>query len=272
MRDYLDYPRHWLLPVAVAVIGMFMSALNTTVVNGAMSAIEKEFDVTSEDIQWISIAYKIGLAAVAPASAWLSERLGLRRMYLIILLLFGLTAALCGMSTGLDSLIFFRILQSVPGALTPVASIMILYRLVPRQKLGLAMSMYALCVVSAPGGSSLVSGFMVEHLNWRWIFYFEMPVSVLGIIVTLAVLPSLPGRKDRRFDLPGFACIALGLGALMLALSKGQDWGRAVGAGRARGEVSRLHRPKSRRCRSSHVSVFVDQPAEDSGVLHLMCL
>jgi len=220
-----DYQRHWLLPVAVAVIGMFMSALNTSIVNGAMPAIEKEFNVGSEDAQWISIAYKMGLAAAVPASAWLGERLGLRRMYLIILLLFGVTSALCGMSTGLDSLIFFRILQAVPGALTPVTSIMILYRLVPRKKLGLAMSIYGLCVVSAPGNSSLLSGFMVEHLNWRWIFYFEVPISVLGIIVALAVLPSLPGQKNRGFDLPGFACIALGLCALMLALSKGQEWG-----------------------------------------------
>ena len=225
--DLGEYQGHWLLPVTVTVIGMFMSALNTIIVNGAMPAIEKEFNIVSEDVQWVSISYKLSLAAAVPASAWLGERLGLRRIYLLILLFMGITAALCGMSTSLGSLVFFRILQAIPSALTPVTATCILYRLVPRRKLGLAMTMYGLGVVSAPSNSSLLSGFMVEHLNWRWIFYFETPLSMVGIVVAIVVLPNLPGRRGRRFDFLGYACISLGLCTLMLALSKGQDWGWA---------------------------------------------
>jgi len=223
--DVGEYHGHWLLPVVVTVIGMFMSVANTIIVSGAMPAIEKEFNVVSEDIQWISIAYKMSLAAAIPVSAWLGERLGLRRMYLLILLCMGVTAALCGMSTDLDTLIVFRILQAVPSAFTPVIATWILYRLVPRRKLGLAMTMYGVGVVSAPSNASLLSGFMVEHLNWRWIFYFEVPMSMLGIVVAFAVLPSLPGQRSRRFDWSGYACVSIGLCVLMLALSKVQDWG-----------------------------------------------
>jgi EmrB/QacA subfamily drug resistance transporter len=101
----------------------------------------------------------------------------------------------------------------------------ILYRMVPKDKLGAAMGMYGLGIVVAPGVGPTLGGYLVEYVDWRLIFYINVPVGILGAIAAMAVLPRVPGVAGRRFDLPGFGCIAVGLFSLLLALSEGQDWG-----------------------------------------------
>jgi EmrB/QacA subfamily drug resistance transporter len=215
----------WGLPLLVVVIGMFMSILDTSIVNVAVPTIQKEFSVTTDDIEWISTAYTLCLGVIVPTSAWLGERLGLKRLYLIALLGFSAFSALCGMAWDLDSMIVFRILQAIPGGVLPVTCLTILYRMVPPNKLGAAMGLYGLGIVVAPGVGPTLGGYLVEYVNWRLIFYINVPVGLLGAVAALAVLPAFPGSKGRRFDLPGFVCIATGLFALLLALSEGQDWG-----------------------------------------------
>jgi EmrB/QacA subfamily drug resistance transporter len=209
----------------VVVIGMFMSVLDTSIVNVAVPTIQKQFNVTTDDIEWISTAYTLCLGVVVPASAWFGERLGLRRMYLLSLILFAVFSGLCGLSGGLESMIVFRIFQAIPGGMLPVTCLTILYRMVPREKLGAAMGLYGLGIVVAPGVGPTLGGYLVEYVNWRLIFYINVPIGVLGAIAAIAVLPNFPGSRGRRFDVPGFVCIAAGLFALLLALSEGQTWG-----------------------------------------------
>ena len=216
---------HWGLPLAVVVVGMFMSTLDTSIVNVAIPTMQKQFGVSTTDIEWVSTAYTLCLGVIVPTSAWLGERLGLKRLYLIALILFSAFSALCGMAGDLNSMIFFRILQAIPGGVLPVTCLTILYRMVPKAKLGAAMGMYGLGIVVAPGVGPTLGGYLVEYIDWRLIFYINVPVGVLGAIAAMAVLPGVPGVAGRRFDLPGFACIAVGLFALLLALSEGQDWG-----------------------------------------------
>jgi EmrB/QacA subfamily drug resistance transporter len=213
------------VPLAVVVIGMFMSVLDTSIVNVAIPTIQKEYGVTSDDIEWISTAYTLCLGVVVPTSAWLGERLGLRRMYLISLLSFSFFSALCGMAGNLNTMIFFRILQAIPGGMIPVTCLTILYSMVPREKLGAAMGLYGLGIVVAPGVGPTLGGYLVQYLNWRLIFYINVPIGIIGVLAAIAVLPNFPARKGRRFDLPGFACVAVGLFSLLLALSEGQTWG-----------------------------------------------
>jgi len=213
------------VPLAVVVIGMFMSVLDTSIVNVAIPTIRKEYGVTSDDIEWISTAYTLCLGVIVPTSAWLGERLGLRRMYLISLLSFSFFSALCGMAGNLNTMIFFRILQAIPGGMIPVTCLTILYSMVPREKLGAAMGLYGLGIVVAPGVGPTLGGYLVQYLNWRLIFYINVPIGIVGVLAAIAVLPNFPARKGRRFDLPGFACVAVGLFSLLLALSEGQRWG-----------------------------------------------
>ncbi|MDT7638700.1 MAG: hypothetical protein QOC83_2988 [Pseudonocardiales bacterium] len=215
----------WGLPLAVVVIGMFMSVLDTSIVNVAIPTMQKQFGASTDDIQWVSTAYTLCLGVIVPTSAWLGERLGLKRLYLIALIGFGAFSALCGMAGDLNAMIIFRILQAVPAGVLPVTCLTILYRMVPREKLGAAMGLYGLGIVVAPGVGPTLGGYLVEYVDWRLIFYINVPIGVLGAIAAMVVLPKFAGSAGRRFDLPGFLCIATGLFALLLALSEGQTWG-----------------------------------------------
>jgi EmrB/QacA subfamily drug resistance transporter len=215
----------WGLPLAVVVVGMFMSVLDTSIVNVAIPSMQKEYGASLTDIEWVATAYTLCLGVIVPTSAWLGERLGLRRVYLISLLGFSAFSALCGMAGDLNSMIFFRILQAIPAGVIPVTCMTILYRMVPPNKLGIAMGMYGLGIVVAPGVGPTLGGYLVEYVNWRLIFYINVPIGVLGAIAALAVLPAFPSTSSRRFDLLGFSCISAGLFALLLAVSEGQDWG-----------------------------------------------
>ncbi|HEY2204202.1 MAG TPA: MDR family MFS transporter [Pseudonocardia sp.] len=217
--------RKWGLPLAVVVIGMFMSILDTSIVNVAVPTIQKQYSVTTDDIQWISTAYTLCLGVIVPTSAWLGERLGLRRLYLLALISFSAFSALCGMANDLNSMIFFRILQAIPGGVLPVTCLTILYRMVPKEKLGAAMGLYGLGIVVAPGVGPTLGGYLVEYVDWRLIFYINVPIGVVGAALAFAILPNFPSLPGRKFDLPGFVCIAGGLFALLLALSEGETWG-----------------------------------------------
>jgi MFS family permease len=148
----------WGLPLGVLIIGMFMSILDTSIVNVAVPTMQKEFGATTEDIQWISTAYTLCLGIVVPASAWLGQRIGLRRIYMMCLVGFSVASALCGMAWDLNSMIVFRILQAIPGGVIPVTCLTILYQIVPKKKIGSAMGMYGLGIVVAPAVGPALGG------------------------------------------------------------------------------------------------------------------
>jgi EmrB/QacA subfamily drug resistance transporter len=216
---------HWGLPLVVVIIGMFMSLLDTSIINVAAPVIQKQFSVSADQVQWITTSYSLCEGIVVPASAWLGARFGLRRIYLFSLIAFSMVSAMCGMSGNLGIMILFRILQGIPGGIIPATSLTMLYRLVPPQKLGAAMGLYGLGVIVAPGIGPTLGGYLVEYADWRLIFYINVPIGIIGTIASILILPHMPGNASEKFDIPGFACIALGLFAMLLALSEGQEWG-----------------------------------------------
>ncbi|MGA8520442.1 MAG: MDR family MFS transporter [Pseudonocardiaceae bacterium] len=215
----------WGLPLVVLVAGMFMSLLDTNIVNVAIPTIQKEFGATTDDVQWVTTAYALALGVVVPASAWLGDRFGLRRVYNVALLGFAAGSALCGLAWDLNSLVAFRILQAIPGAVLPVLTLTMLYRIVPRERIGAAMGLYGLGIVFAPAIGPTLGGYLVEYVGWRSIFFVNVPVGILATVAAVLVLPAFPGKAGRQFDVLGFITVAGGLFALLLALSKGQSWG-----------------------------------------------
>jgi EmrB/QacA subfamily drug resistance transporter len=216
---------HWGLPLSVVVVGMFMSVLDTSIVNVAIPNMQKEYGASLEDIEWVTTAYTLALGVIVPTSSWLGERLGMRRLYLISLLGFSLFSAACGMAGNLESMIVFRVLQALPAGVIPVTCMTILLRIVPPAKLGMAMGMYGLGIVVAPGVGPTIGGYLVEYFDWRLIFYINVPVGLLGAIAAMVVLPRFPAASGKRFDLLGFVCVAGGLFCLLLTVSEGTDWG-----------------------------------------------
>jgi EmrB/QacA subfamily drug resistance transporter len=215
----------WALPLLVLVVGMFMSVLDTSIVNVALPTLQNDLGVSLEDVQWIVTAYTLTLGVVVPATAWLGDRFGLSRVYNLALMGFAAASALCGLAWDLNSMVIFRIVQAIPGGILPAITLTMLYRIVPRDRLGAAMGMYGLGVVFAPAVGPTLGGYLVEYVNWRLIFFVNVPVGILGAIAAALVLPKFPVYPGRRFDVLGFLTIAGGLFALLLAVTKGEDWG-----------------------------------------------
>jgi EmrB/QacA subfamily drug resistance transporter len=217
--------RGWLLPVIVLVVGNFMAVLDVTIVNVAVPSIQKDFGGSLDDVLWIATAYTLMLGVVVPVSSWLGDRLGLSLVYVLSLAGFAVGSALCGLAPNLGTLIGFRVFQAIPGGVMPVVAMTLLYRIVPREKLGTAMGIFGLGIIFAPATGPVLGGYFVEYLDWRLVFYVNVPVGVLGAIAAFFILPKVAGSRSRRFDLPGFLCIGSGLFAILLAASEGSDWG-----------------------------------------------
>ena len=218
---------NWGLPLTVLVVGMFMSILDTDIVNVAVPTMQREFGSTTDQVQWVATIYTLALGIVVPASGWLGDRFGLDRIYNVALVAFAAGSALCGVAWSLNSLLFFRVVQAIGGGLMPAVSMAMLYKIVPPQKLGVAMGLFGLGVLFAPTVGPTIGGYLVEYVNWRLIFYINVPIGALGLVAALMVLPRFASHTGQRFDLGGFTAISIGLFALLLALSKGADWGWA---------------------------------------------
>jgi EmrB/QacA subfamily drug resistance transporter len=215
----------WVVPLVVLIAGSFMSVLDTSIVNVAISRIQNEFGATTDQVQWVVNGYTLTLGVVVPLSGWLSARFGLSRLYIVSLLGFAAGSALCGLAGSLNTLVAFRIVQAIAGGILPVITLSILYRIVPPKKIGTAMGLYGLGVIFAPGIGPSLGGYLVEYVNWRLIFYINVPIGILGAIAAVMVLPHLPRGRAGRFDVLGFLTIATGLFTLLLALTEGQTWG-----------------------------------------------
>ena len=215
----------WRIPLAVLIAGMFMSVLDVSIVNVAIATIQSDFGGSTADVAWITTAYSLVLGVIVPASAWLGDRFGLDRVYMISLAGFALASALCGLAWSLNSLIAFRVIQAIPGGLLPVVTLTMVYRIVPRQKIGTAMGMYGLGIVFAPAIGPTLGGYLVEYVSWRLVFYINVPVAVLGLLAAAVALPKFTRAPTRPFDVWGFITVAMGLVALLLAFSEGASWG-----------------------------------------------
>ncbi|HEX4247772.1 MAG TPA: DHA2 family efflux MFS transporter permease subunit [Pseudonocardia sp.] len=220
-----DAGRGWLIPLLVLIVGMFMSVLDTTIVNVAIPTMQRDFGASSDDIEWIVTAYTLALGIVVPLCGWLGDRLGATRVYLVSLVGFSAASALCGMAWDLNSMIVFRILQAIPGGVIPVVSLTMLYTIVPRDQMGSAMGIYGLGIIFGPAIGPTLGGYLVEYVNWRLIFFINAPIGVAGAIAGMLLLPKIGATSKRPMDWWGFLTIAFGLFALLLAFSEGQSWG-----------------------------------------------
>ncbi len=215
----------WLVPLLVLVGGMFMVVLDISIVNVAVPTIQRDFGASVDEIQWISTAYSLTLAATVPMAGWLGDRVGLSKVYLISLAAFAVGSALCGLAWDMGSMIAFRILQAVPGGVLPVVTMALLYTIVPREKMGTAMGIFGQGIIVGPAVGPTLGGYLVEYVDWRLIFLINVPVAVGGVIAGWFLLPRLAPTTRRPFDWWGFVTAAVGLFSLLLAVSKGEDWG-----------------------------------------------
>lgn len=215
----------WIVPTLVTVIGGFMAILDSSIVNVAIPTMMNDYHTTMSKIQWVTTIYMLTLGVVVPTCGWLGDKLGFKKLYIYALIIFTVGSALCSLATTENFLIGARIIQAVGGGMIMPTMMTMMYSLVPKGKVGSASGLIGLTMMVAPAIGPTLGGYLVEYVNWRWIFTINLPVGVIGVFLAIVVLPDLPSREAGRFDILGFLTSSSGLFCLLLALSQGQDWG-----------------------------------------------
>ncbi|HET8844312.1 MAG TPA: MFS transporter, partial [Ktedonobacteraceae bacterium] len=166
----------------VFVAALAMSIMDTTIVNVALPALSSQFKVPSTSIDAVIVGYMVSLAMIIPASGWLGDRWGTKRVFLLALILFIGSSALCGLATSLPMLVCFRVLQGIGGgALTPIGNTL-LYRAFPQAERVRIARILNIPIVIAPAVGPVVGGLLVAKLSWRWIFYINLPIGLATCI------------------------------------------------------------------------------------------
>ena len=210
---------------AVFVASMFMNIMDSTIVNVAVPTLARQFDVPVTSVGAVVVAYLVSLAVFIPASGWLGDRFGTKRVLLVAVALFTGASALCGAADSLLALIAFRILQGAAGGLlTPVALAMLL-RTFPQHERMQASRILIIPMVFAPALGPVLGGLLVDELSWRWIFFVNVPIGVAVLLFGLVFVREHREPNAGRFDGAGFALAGLGLGLLMFAISEGPGYG-----------------------------------------------
>jgi EmrB/QacA subfamily drug resistance transporter len=217
-------PYRYLVATAF-IIALFADVLDATIVNVALPTLGRELAVGNDVLQWVVTGYLLSLAVWIPASGWLGDRFGTRRIFLIALGIFVGGSALCGLAWSASSLIAFRILQGIGGGmLTPVGTTMVV-RAFPREERARGSAIIGVPAVLAPVLGPLIGGYLVDSVGWRWIFYVNLPIGVLGLAFAAMVLQEARELKPGRFDLPGFVLAAISLVTLLYGFSRVPDEG-----------------------------------------------
>ena len=214
----------WLAPLGVVMIGMFMAILDTSIVNIAIPTIDNQLGASADLGEWVATGYNLALGVVVPTSGWLGDRFGLERIQTVALILFVIGSALCGLSSSITVMIAFRLFQAIGGGLLPAVSLTIVYRLVPPEKIGVAMGIFGFGTVFAPAIGPALGGFLVQYSSWRLIYFINIPIGIVGAALSYRLLPHFARAPGQRFDLAGWVTIAVSLFSLLLALSEGEKW------------------------------------------------
>ena len=210
------------------MLATFMEVLDTTVVNVSIPHISGNLSASVDEGTWVVTSYLVSNAIVLPMSGWLANYFGRRRMLMFTCGGFAVTSLLCGFATSLEALIIFRILQGITGGgMVPLAQ-SILLESFPPEKHGQAMAVYAFGILLAPIIGPTLGGWITDSYSWRWIFFINLPVSVLSVILVGLFVwdPPYLKKPEGRIDIPGIIFLSVGFGSLQMVLDTGQkyDW------------------------------------------------
>ena len=221
MQGSVDKPgdnyRWWVL--VTVVFGAFASILDSTIVNTALPRIQHDFGAGLHVASYVVTGYILAAGVVVPASGFLANRFGMKRVYVSSLALFTAGSALCGLAPNIGLLIAARVLQGAGGAALFPLSFALLFSVFSSEERGKANGIFGIPVLAAPALGPTLGGYLTQYVDWRWVFYVNLPVGIVGVILGLRFLRETPVRPALRFDFPGFLLAASGLGLLLYGIS-----------------------------------------------------
>ncbi|HEY9722857.1 MAG TPA: DHA2 family efflux MFS transporter permease subunit [Oscillatoriaceae cyanobacterium] len=218
-----DHNYQWWATVPV-IMAMFIVIMDSSIVNVALPHMMAAFGSSVEDIEWVSTGYMLSSAIMMPTTGFLSDRFGRKRIYWMCILAFTIISMFCGAAWDNGSLVFFRVLQGVVGgAIQPIGQA-ILYEAFPPEQRGMSMAIVGMGAMLAPMLGPTLGGYLVDYINWRWIFYVNLIPGIMAALLAVMVLREAPLRLV-KFDAVGFYSMALFLSTLLLGVSQGDSKG-----------------------------------------------
>lgn len=211
----------------VVIVGSFMVMLDTTIVNIALPRIITVFQASIDSAQLVLTGYMVALAVVMPATGYLTDTFGTKRVYLLSIFAFTLGSAMCGLSWNVPSLTFFRVIQGLGGGMLMPLGMTILFKAVPYEERGLITGVFGLPLLVAPVIGPTLGGYLVEYVDWRVIFTLNIPVGILGLFLGTTLLRETERLPNLSFDIKGFLLSASGFSALLYGLTRAPEdgWG-----------------------------------------------
>ncbi len=206
------------------MLATIMQVLDTTIANVALPHMAASLNAAQSEITWVLTSYIVAAAIGTPLTGWFADRFGRKELFLVAVVGFTTMSALCGIATGLEEMVFFRILQGLFGAFMAPLAQSLLLDINPRERIGQAMAIYGAGIMVGPIVGPTLGGYLTEMLNWRFVFFVNVPVGILAFTMITVFAPHEDKRK-RNFDIFGFAMLTLAIGALQMLLDRGQSIG-----------------------------------------------
>ncbi len=207
-------PDRILLPLIVAC-ALFMENLDSTVLTTALPAIAADFGASPIHLKLALTSYLLALAVFIPASGWLADRYGARAIFRLAILIFTLGSIACGLSNSIPEIVAARVVQGIGGSMMMPVGRLVILRSIPKSELVGSLAWLTVPALLGPVMGPPVGGFITTYFEWRWIFWINVPVGVLGLVLATLYLPDIRGEARQRFDGTGFTLSALGLALFM---------------------------------------------------------
>ncbi|HEV2212317.1 MAG TPA: DHA2 family efflux MFS transporter permease subunit, partial [Gammaproteobacteria bacterium] len=218
--------QHTAMITIAVMLGTLMQVLDTTIANVALPNMQGTLNATQDQVAWVLTSYIVGAAIMTPPTGWLAGRFGRKRMYLFSIIGFTVASFLCGISSSLVEMVLFRVAQGLFGASMVPISQAILLDSYPREKHGMAMAIFGVGIMLGPILGPTLGGWLTDSYSWRWVFFINIPVGVLTVLMVTTYVHETEINKTRTFDALGFLFLSLAIGALQMMLDRGerQDW------------------------------------------------
>ena len=216
--------RKW-LPLIAVCLGTFMLLVDVTIVTVALPDMARSLNTTFADLQWVMDVYALVLAALLLAAGSLGDRSGHRKLYVAGLVVFAGASLACGLATSPGVLIAFRAVQGVGGAAMLATTVALISHLYSGRDLGTAFGIWGAVSGAAAAAGPIMGGLLTQHLDWRWIFFVNLPISVVAVAMTLRYVGESRSERRPGADLPGLVTFTAAAGLATYALIKGNDYG-----------------------------------------------
>lgn len=226
-----DASRRWLI-AATAAMAALLEIVDTSIVNVALTDMQSSLGATLSEVGWVITSYAIANVIVLPLAAWLGDTFGKKRYFVFSLIGFTASSVMCGLSTSLAMLVFARVLQGLTGGGLLAKAQSILFETFPKEEQGKAQALFGIVAIAGPAIGPVLGGYIVTNLDWRWIFFINLPIGIVAVFMALSFLPAdeVKPPSNRKVDWLGLALLIVGLGSLQTLLEEGQsnDWFESI--------------------------------------------